>query len=217
MGLSNKILSRIAKKVFTGFPPKNLDHIFVGNPVRKEFFQSPQNPKDRKGEKIKILIFGGSQGAQALNEWGRRFFGNQNDTETLIITGKGKKSNTSIPHITEKEFLKEGFIQAVHKADIVITRAGGSISELSAAGKCTILIPLPSAANNHQRKNAQYFSDKNSALWIEESELNTDLTSQKIENLLQDASLQKEYATNLRTLATPNTVQNIVNELYKND
>lgn len=220
MGLSNSILSRIATKIFTGFPSKNSQYIFTGNPVRKDFFTIPQkqnfqekdaDEKKKFTKKLQILIFGGSQGAEKINEWARIFFSSEENkkNEVLLITGKGKKSDKKIENITEKEFLTHDFISEIHKADIVITRAGGSISELAAAQKCTILIPLPSAANNHQRKNAQYFSEKKAALYLEESELFSDESVKKIEQLFSSASLQEQYKKNISSLSQPLAIENI--------
>lgn len=231
MGLSNKILSRIAKKVFTGFPSSHPHHIFVGNPVRKELFRSDSlldspsqslfssfSLKNTKSNKniTKIFIFGGSQGAQAINTWARIFFADQNNVSVVLVSGKGKKSNKSIPGIQEYEFLTNEFVETLHDADIVIARAGGSIAELSAAKKCTILIPLPSSANNHQCKNAEYFANKNAVLWIKQNELFSQKTAEQIHELINSVSQQQTLATNLGLLATPNSVEDIIEQIEGN-
>ena len=150
MGLSNKLLSKIATKIFTGFPSENnnnYNNIFVGNPVRKKFFRSlseveGKRKKSKKIKSLKILIFGGSQGAQRINEWARNFFSSVKNVEILLVAGKNKTKPPKSPlsgglefYITEVEFLSDTFIEEVHKADIVITRAGGSVAELAAAKK----------------------------------------------------------------------------------
>lgn len=231
MGFSNRILSRFAQKIFTGFPSKNSSHIFVGNPVREEFFLSPQKKEALKissqeeKKRQKIFIFGGSQGAQAINKWARHFFTpayiNTHSLEVLLITGRGKRdtavfseSNHS-PYFVEQEFLYDDFVQKVHDADIVITRAGGSISELSAAQKPAILIPLPSAANNHQLKNAQIFLKKNAALLIEEKNLYTNETTFCIENLLRNSQQKKILSENISLFSCENVPEKIWDEIEK--
>lgn len=217
MGLSNKILSRFATKIFTGFPSSNPNHIFVGNPVREEFFILPkQIPLTSKKNVLKVLIFGGSQGALALNAWAREFFLGRNE-EVLLITGKGKlskkKSDPLAKNITEVEFLMKDFCEKIHEADIIITRAGGSVSELSAAQKMVVLVPLPSSANDHQRANAKFFADKNAAVYIEEEDLYTDETKKVLEEIFLSPERRKEYEKNIAPFAQKNSVEKICKEI----
>lgn len=208
MGLSNRILERFSTTVFTGFPSSSPRHIFVGNPVRKEFFQEP---KAIVSSPLKILVFGGSQGAKALNEWTRWFFGNQKKiAEVFLVTGKGKKSNNEIDGLREVEFLHDDFISAVWDADIVIARAGGSVAELAAAQKCVVLVPLPSAANDHQRKNAEFFAKNNAALVVQESQLYEENTTKTLLNLFSSSEQQKQLSHHLSSFAKKDTVETIV-------
>jgi UDP-N-acetylglucosamine--N-acetylmuramyl-(pentapeptide) pyrophosphoryl-undecaprenol N-acetylglucosamine transferase len=264
MGLSNRMLAKFSQKIFTGFPSSNPNHIFVGNPVREEFFRLPSslsekgvggegetkniplsssfwNSLKRSGEypestslqkqkTQKIFIFGGSQGSEAINTWAREFFSGEfctkNNLEVLLVTGKGKGRNQRRDELQfvstkqktpenfhEVEFLHDDFIQKIHNADIVITRAGGSIFELAAAKKCTVLIPLPSAANNHQLKNAQFFSGKNAALLIEERNLFTPETKNQLSELIQDKTQQNFLAKNLATFAQKNVAEKVWKEI----
>ncbi len=207
MGLSNSILSRFATKIFTGFPSNTPSHVFVGNPVRKAFFKPYSSTN---AVPPKVLVFGGSQGAKALNDWTRSFFGKRSDlAQVLLLAGRGKTEQHSFPNIHEVEFLHEDFIDAVRDADVVIARAGGSISELAAAKKCVVLVPLPSAANDHQRKNAASIAQKNAGKVIEEADLYAPQTEDLICELLRNADLRETLANNLSALAKKDTVEKI--------
>ncbi len=249
MGLSNRILSVFAKKVFTGFPLQNIKiserqkYVFVGNPVRAEFFNIPIGKENILPHSLNILIFGGSQGAKALNEWARDFFDiSQNqellsvlekinkNIEVLIVSGKNKSNSEKIKKITEinnkflstssykiivkeVEFLTSDFINVIHSSDIVITRAGGSIAELSAAKKCVVLVPLPTSANNHQQKNADYFTSKNAVLQIQEENLYTKEVNKMLNELFSSEKKQKKLSNKLSEFSCPHAVENIIKGL----
>ncbi len=239
MGLANRILARFAKKVFTGFPSKNSEFLCVGNPVREEFFlgnsddaetncHSPlpeENTKNAFEKLTQIFIFGGSQGAHNINKWSRNFFSPEylksHNMEVLLVTGKGKihdplfpeNSHANRKRFHEVEFLHDDFSQKIHEADIVITRAGGSISELAAAEKAVVLIPLPSAANNHQLHNAQFFAEKNAAFLLEEKDLYSAETQKKFQKFLESSAAQKELSQNIKHFAPHGVAEKIWTEI----
>ncbi len=251
MGLSNTILSKFAQKVFTGFPlqnsvlSNNKKYVFVGNPVRAEFFDIPDKKNDQN-DIFKILLFGGSQGAQALNEWARTFFDISKNTElvsvlqniqknieVLIISGKNKLDTDTVKNINisnkdflnnvksvytisiqEREFLTSDFVETIHSSDIIFARAGGSIAELAASRKCTVVIPLPTSANNHQQKNAEYFASEKAVLHISEKDLYTEKTYSVVNDLLENATLQKKLSEKLGEFSRANVVENIIKELH---
>lgn len=215
MGLSNKILSFFAKKVFTGFPYKNKNYIYIGNPVREEFFTKKINNMTTITEPkiIQICIFGGSQGALYINEWARNFFPKLENIKVILITGKNKKSNINHKNIVEIEFLDKGFSNLIKSSDIIITRAGGSISELSASQKCCILIPLPSSANNHQVKNAKYFEKSEAVIHIPQDNLYKEETKNTILELCKNPKLRRKYEINLGNFRKENCTNNIVKHL----
>jgi UDP-N-acetylglucosamine--N-acetylmuramyl-(pentapeptide) pyrophosphoryl-undecaprenol N-acetylglucosamine transferase len=215
MGLSNKILSFFAKKIFTGFPYKNKNYIHIGNPVRKDFFTKKINNMTPliQPPKIQICIFGGSQGAEYINNWVRVFFPKFKNIKIVLITGKNKKSPLEYNNILEIEFLEKGFSNLIKSSDIIITRAGGSISELSASQKCCILIPLPYSANNHQIKNAKYFEEKDSVIHIPQENLYKEETKNIILELCKNPKLRRKYEINLSNFRKENCTNNIVKYL----
>ncbi len=189
-GLSNRFLSKFALQVFVSFPrteyfsPRKM--ILVGNPIRREILEGSKTEAQKlfklNYEKPVILILGGSQGAQRINDKILEIL-----PELLknfeIIHQSGEKNFKEVKAesraILPKElvifyhlfpFLKEEELkQAYAASDLVLSRAGsGSIFEISAAGKPSILIPLPEAAQNHQVKNAYAYAETKAAIVLEE-------------------------------------------------
>lgn len=202
-GLANRFLSKFALEVFISFPkteyfsPKKI--ILVGNPIRREILEGSKPEAQRlfklsglhppttlpaKGwaPKPVILILGGSQGAQRINDkileileellknfeiihqCGQKNF-KQVKAESRAIVPK-----ELLPFYHLFPFLKEEELkQAYAASQLVVSRAGsGSIFEIAATGKPSILIPLPEAAQNHQVKNAYAYAKNGAAIVLEE-------------------------------------------------
>ena len=100
-------------------------------------------------------------------------------------------------------------------ADVVISRSGASsVSELCIVGKPTIFIPSPNVSEDHQTKNAKAISDKNGAILIRESELETQFET-VFSDLISSESKQAELSQNIKKLAKPNATKDIVEEIVK--
>ncbi len=201
-GLSNRVTSKWAKKIFVSFPkteyfdPQNA--ILVGNPIRKELLEGDRKTAgdlfDLTFQKPIILFSGGSQGAEALNDFVLNILNDfLKEFELIHICGRnnleGVKSEAQV--VIEKDLVKYyhpvGFLDeekmkhALKVADIIISRCGsGSIFEIAALGKPSILIPLPSAAANHQAKNAYVYSQTGAALVVEQDNLTRNFFLDKI-------------------------------------
>ena len=195
-GITNRILSKFANLIFVTyaetkdwFPQSKV--IVSGNPVRKVFAVRRAGAK----EKIKykqLLIFGGSQGAAAINK----------NVIAMMPQLQKMKDKLRVLHQTgdrEVEVVKQAYEQygldaqvtpfivnmadAYAGADLIICRAGAtSLAEITAAGKAAILIPYPWAANDHQTKNAEAMACAGAAVLIKEHEL----TSQKLFGVIDD-------------------------------
>jgi UDP-N-acetylglucosamine--N-acetylmuramyl-(pentapeptide) pyrophosphoryl-undecaprenol N-acetylglucosamine transferase len=207
-GLANRILSKFALKIFTSFPrteyfsPKKI--YLVGNPIRKEILEGKKEEAKRifqiSGEKKVVLILGGSQGAQRINEKVLEILPDFLK-EFEIIHQCGDKNYQKIKLITDgllKEDLKKyyhlfGFLKedqlklAYAISDLIISRAGsGSIFEIAALAKPSILIPLPEAAQDHQIKNAYAFKETGATIVIEEANLTPRFFFERAKFLLQN-------------------------------
>jgi len=194
-GLANRFLSRFALEIFVSFPGKKTEYfpqqkiISVGNPIRREILEgSKETAEDLfelTGEKPLILIFGGSQGAQRINDTllqalpellsnfelihqcGPKNFKEVEAVSKLIISKDLEKYYHLFPFLNEAELAS-----AYQSADLIVSRAGsGSIFEISAISKPSILIPLPEAAQNHQLQNAYFYAEGGACLVIEEANL----------------------------------------------
>ena len=218
MGLSNKILFPFSKAVCMGFKLSlnNPKIHFTGTPIRKDFFityvvSTHQKPR--------LLITGGSQGARQINEF---IFNNiailSQLADIIHITGKydfRKSQNIHKLGYESYEFI-ETIIDVMRQADIVISRAGANtLNELSALAKAVIIVPLSSAAHDHQNKNALYFKEKNAAL-IAYTE---DEIMKELKQLISDKGLREQLEKNIVTISNPDAglriAQTIINEAIK--
>lgn len=218
-GLANKILAKFADKVLLGFPNAIRNEkkiIFSGNPVRKEISQLDIPDKRYAGRsgKLKLLIIGGSLGAQALNTIVPKMLRLIPDHMRPLVTHQaGRKHLETL----KKNYAKAGvegellvFIEniAVQYADcdLVICRAGAlTIAELTAAGIASILVPFPYAVDDHQTSNAKFMSDKDAAVLLPQNEL----TPQGLAQLLMEFTREKllGMAMKARELARPDATR----------
>jgi UDP-N-acetylglucosamine--N-acetylmuramyl-(pentapeptide) pyrophosphoryl-undecaprenol N-acetylglucosamine transferase len=194
-GNTNRFLSRFATEIFVSFPIKTIEKlpvnkmILVGTPIRREILRGDALPAKEyfriSGEKPVILIMGGSQGAQRINEmileilpsllWefevihqcGEKNF-KQAQTEAKIMV---KEDQGKYYHLFS--FLKEEELKLAYAvSQIIVSRAGASsVFEIAALGKPSILIPLPESAQNHQFRNAYYYAESGACLVMEEANL----------------------------------------------
>jgi UDP-N-acetylglucosamine--N-acetylmuramyl-(pentapeptide) pyrophosphoryl-undecaprenol N-acetylglucosamine transferase len=214
-GLANKILANFADKVLLGFPNAIRNEkkvIFSGNPVRKEISQLDIPDKRYAGRsgKLKLLIIGGSLGAQALNTIVPQMLKLIPDHMRPLVTHQAGRKHLERLKNNYSEAGVEGelvvFIEniAVYYADcdLVICRAGAlTIAELTAAGIASILVPFPYAVDDHQTSNAKFLSDKDAAVLLPQNEL----TPQGLAQLLMEFTREKllEMAMKARELARP--------------
>ncbi|WP_447969308.1 undecaprenyldiphospho-muramoylpentapeptide beta-N-acetylglucosaminyltransferase [Nitrospira sp. M1] len=196
-GLANRVLGPIADRVFVAFDSAkghfNSTKVrIVGTPVRDEFFQEAvQNPERHKKT---IVVVGGSQGAKAINTAvadAIRTSSVLRDTCVLIHqTGASDYERimslygTSEGDVEVVPFLYD-MPQALKSADLVVSRSGaGTLAELAACGKPSILIPFPYATHGHQEKNARAVEAMGAASVILESELTGERLAHELETLL---------------------------------
>lgn len=204
-GLSNQKSSKWARKIFTSFPKTEYfdseKTILTGNPIRKEILEGDKSKAadifNLSLSKPVFLIMGGSQGAQAINDFVLRVLNDLlKDYEIIHVTGtlnnQGVEAESEV--VVDKNlkkyyhpiaFLDEEKLKHAYKAaDLVISRSGsGSIFEIAAAGIPSILIPLPSAAFNHQAKNAYVYAETGAAEVLEQENLTPNFFMEKIQLL----------------------------------
>ena len=193
-GLTNRLLSHIADKVMAAFPGTFTRSCHVtGNPIREAITQLDEPAKrfgERKG-KLRLLIIGGSLGAQALNETvphALKLLDVQQRPEVWHQSGANKQQKTENDYRTADvkarvvEFIDD-IAEAYAWADLVICRAGAlTVSELAAAGLGAILVPYPHAVDDHQTANANYLVKAGSAKLLQQSAM----TSEMLHTLLKE-------------------------------
>jgi UDP-N-acetylglucosamine--N-acetylmuramyl-(pentapeptide) pyrophosphoryl-undecaprenol N-acetylglucosamine transferase len=187
-GLTNRLLAQIAKRVLAGFPgafPESDKVVVLGNPVRAEIenIPAPQKRNISVHSPFRLLVIGGSLGAQALNDVVPKALAALPETSRPDVyhqSGdklfeKAKIAYESIGiRVDLVPFVKD-MAAAYEWADLVICRAGAlTVSELCAAGVAAILVPLPWAVDDHQSANAAYMTKHHAALCVKQTELTGD-------------------------------------------
>lgn len=223
-GNTNLILGKFVRKVFLtyeqsrkGFAPEKV--IMTGNPVRAAFAKGLAEAAAQKQGR-RILIFGGSQGAAAINR----------TIVAMMPLLQNLKEGFRIVHQTgERDFdmvreayKKHGIVAqvspfivdmvAVYAAsDLIICRAGAtSLAEITAAGRASILIPFPWAANDHQTLNAQAMVEAGAALMLKESDLTPEKLFSMVETLLADERKLKDMEVQSKKLGRLDAAARIV-------
>jgi len=230
-GVTNKILSKKARAVFTaypkveGFPSEKIK--FLGNPIRENIISGMQETaqaKEKMGldkDKLTILSVGGSLGSRTLNNGWKENLESLKEKGYQLIWQTGKldyselTSSLQLPaSIQLKEFIKD-METAYSAADVIVSRAGAiAISELAVAQKPVLLVPFPFAAEDHQTKNAMNLVEKNAAKMVKDSEMQEKFWSTLLE-ICENENIRKEMSENLKYFAKPNAAKEIVDEIFK--
>ncbi|MEA2097915.1 MAG: undecaprenyldiphospho-muramoylpentapeptide beta-N-acetylglucosaminyltransferase [Patescibacteria group bacterium] len=236
-GLANCIIARLSSKILISFSAaeKYFDKnkvILTGNPIRSDITQGDCKNALKffklSSDLPTILIFGGSQGAQKINEMVLEILSDLTE-KCQVIHQCGDKNYEEIKNKATQlklkyperyrvyPFIKEEMKDAYALTSIVISRAGAnSLAEIVALQKPNILIPLSTSANDHQFKNAKFFLEKNASLTIDETANNSQDLANTILKLLSDKNLQKRLQQNLSKIASPqNASRNIAEEIIK--
>jgi UDP-N-acetylglucosamine--N-acetylmuramyl-(pentapeptide) pyrophosphoryl-undecaprenol N-acetylglucosamine transferase len=221
-GLANRLVGRLVSAAAVNFAETTRyfrGARVTGIPVRREFFAIDEK---RMGEAKRLLVFGGSQGARVLNETMPKIVGRlldgipglsvvhqaggrhgESTKEAYARAGLGLERVTVTPYL-------DGMVEQFREADLVLCRSGAStVAELAAAGRPSVLVPFPQAADDHQRKNADAFVAAGAAVLIVEAELSADGLLDTLTELLMDEERRKAMGERARELAHPEAVREI--------
>lgn len=242
-GLANRFLAKFAKKIILSFPLSKEGFgkhqnktILIGNPIRKELLEG-DTEKGRQifktsSNKPVLLVLGGSQGAQKINEIVLNTLPRLlKIAEIIHISGefdyenvsKETKETIQEPTYHLYRFLNaEELKHAYALASLIINRAGaGSIFEIAALGKPSILIPLPNSAADHQRKNAYDFANTNNqtgegrAIILDQGNLTPNVFLEEISKLLSNPEKLKIMGQKAKEFYAMDTTQKIRDEILK--
>jgi len=209
-GLANRVLSQVSDKVMVAFPDALKGAEWTGNPVRAEIaaIAPPEKRFESRHGQIRILVVGGSLGAQALNEALPKAISLLPEKPRVVHQAGEKhleslKANYLAARV-EGELV--AFIDDMGRryaeADLVICRAGAvTIAELSAGGMASILVPFPHAVDDHQTANAKFLSERGAAILIQQR----DLSPEKLAALIRSMDRTKllDMAKKARALGKP--------------
>lgn len=224
-GLSNRIAVRLASKVLLGFKDqkkeKQKKYIFVGNPVRQEILGGNKEEALKffglKAEKKTILIMGGSQGAMFLNQLIKKARPGLGQCQIIHLVGpknripKAKENYKPYSWLSAKEM---GLAYSL--VDLVVSRAGAnSLAEIAAHGLPAILIPLSSAASNHQLANAKIFEKAGAGIVLKQEDLDCRRLVKTIKNLLEDKNKLEKMRGQVKNLACLDAASRIASEILK--
>jgi UDP-N-acetylglucosamine--N-acetylmuramyl-(pentapeptide) pyrophosphoryl-undecaprenol N-acetylglucosamine transferase len=244
-GIANRILGRIADIVAISFreTEKFFRHskkvIFTGNPVRAEIIYASNETSGLRRERLSenekpsVLVFGGSRGAQKINEAVIELIKSNNGVlrYSLVLSTGQSQYDLVLKKLQENGFDKEKLINIeilpylfeiakdMASADIIVARAGAiSTSEITAMGIPSILIPYPFATENHQEFNARSLEKQGAAIVILEKDLTGDLLNQQITSLVNNKEQLSKMAKNARKMGVIDAVEKIggvIEELRK--
>lgn len=226
MGKANRVIARWAIKICVGFPEKDTSHehqskhIVTGNPVRQEIGSGSRNEGLRitnlSGTRPILLVAGGSQGAQALND---AIVKNCDrllaHVDIIHLTGRGKRTSIHAEGYWQTEFVHEELPHLYAAADIALSRAGaGTISELAAHAIATILVPIEGLANNHQFLNAIMAQENGACIILLQKKLMENLPSVIID-LLKNTEQRNQISQKLHSLYHPDAARHIAENILE--
>lgn len=221
-GATNRILAKFAKKVLCAFDGALEHGQLVGNPVRQELLKVGETQPVAPNGQLKVLIVGGSLGAQALNTnvpkaaheleasvsltvWHQVGRGNVEATQALW------KEQAPGVGVQVNEFIDD-MAAAYAWADVVISRAGAlTVAELAATGRPSILVPFPHAVDDHQTKNGQALVDAGAAQMVQQRDLTPLGVAQILTELASDNQKLEQMAAAARNLAVVDSTLRVAN------
>jgi UDP-N-acetylglucosamine--N-acetylmuramyl-(pentapeptide) pyrophosphoryl-undecaprenol N-acetylglucosamine transferase len=213
-GLANRVLAAVSDRVMVAFPGALKDGEWTGNPVRAEIaaIAPPQARFAGRSGPLRILVVGGSLGAQALNEALPKAIALLKN-RPLVVHQSGEKhldalkSNYATAGATgELVAFIDDMAKRYAEADLVICRAGAvTVAELSAGGMASILVPFPHAVDDHQTANARFLAEQGAAILVQQRDLSPDKLAALIGSL--DRAQLLDMARKARALGKPDAAQ----------
>ena len=223
-GLTNRLLTRFARKILQGFPgtfPAGKAAIDSGNPVRQELAAIAE-PKTRlagRSGPVRLLVTGGSQGAQVLNKVVpeaikllslpaaieiRHQAGAKRVDEARQAYAEAGVDAEILPFIGD-------MAEAYTWADLVICRSGAlTVAELATAGVASVLVPFAFAVDDHQTRNAEYLADAGAGIILSQSSLDPQILATTLKPLLSDRAVLLSMSISARQKAIPDAAEKVV-------
>jgi UDP-N-acetylglucosamine--N-acetylmuramyl-(pentapeptide) pyrophosphoryl-undecaprenol N-acetylglucosamine transferase len=224
LGLTNRVLAPLARRVCLSFPIEGRDgerYRVTGRPiptpgierasVRRRFGIGP--------DELCVLVFGGSLGARTINQAALGAF-TSGAFHVLHVCGRRDYEECSRQPLRAGYDLREyldidEFTEALAACDLAVARAGGSVFEIAAHGLPAILVPYPHASGDHQSTNARWMAHAGAAIVIEDAQLTPAGLAREVAQLLANPARLAAMAGASRRLARPNAAREIAGELLR--
>ena len=190
-GMANKVLARVATRIFSAYPHALPKAEWVGNPLRAEFLQQPapaQRFAGRTGP-LKLLVLGGSLGAQGLNDVVPQALALMPaDQRPQVLHQSGSLHIEALRALYARLGVQgqltpfiDGTAQAMADADLLVCRAGAStVTEIAAVGAAAVFVPFPHAVDDHQTHNARFLVEAGAAVLVQQR----DLTPESLQEII---------------------------------
>jgi UDP-N-acetylglucosamine--N-acetylmuramyl-(pentapeptide) pyrophosphoryl-undecaprenol N-acetylglucosamine transferase len=220
LGLANRLAAPFARRVFLAYEIEGRDgarYRVVGRPVPVSHLGSDRAAARARfglpADRPVLAVFGGLAGAQALNRYAVEAFGSA-DMAVLHVSG-ARDYEELRPRVTRDDYVlvpsTDHFGDALAASDLAISRAGGTVWELAAAGTPAILVPYPYATADHQTLNARHFERGGGAIVVDQAELGR--VPALVEELLDDPVRLGRMSEAMKALARPDAADVVADEL----
>jgi UDP-N-acetylglucosamine--N-acetylmuramyl-(pentapeptide) pyrophosphoryl-undecaprenol N-acetylglucosamine transferase len=222
LGLANRLAAPFARSVFLAYAIPGRDgrkYRVVGRPIpRAHLGASRDAGRERFGlpqEGQVLAVFGGLAGAQALNEFAVETYGERGPA---VLHISGERDYAALrSRVRRDDYVllatTDHFGEALAVADLALSRAGGTVWELAAAGTPSLLVPYPYATSDHQTLNARFFERGGGAIVVQETELSR--VPQIVDELLADPERLVRMSAAMKALAKPDAADVVADELVR--
>lgn len=229
MSRTNRFLSKYATCVAQSFnnvkyAPNHVKNVLTGMPIRQNIAALHNKEYSLPQERFQLLILGGSQGAKIFTDVIPSALSNlsskakktlkvyqqcrQDDVDALKKDYQGEKIDITIKHFFDN------MAELYASSHLIISRAGASsVSEIAAAGLPSILVPLPTAADDHQSKNAAELEKNNAAIVINQANFTAEWLTQTLEELINNPQRLKTMSDAAKKIAITNAAERLANTL----
>ena len=215
-GLANRVFAGVADRRLVAFPGALKDAEWTGNPVRADIaaIAAPAQRYAGRSGPLRLLVVGGSLGAQALNEAVPKALALlSEDARPSVLHQAGEKNLAALKSNYQSSGVRgdlvafiEDMARSYADADLVICRAGAmTVAELAAGGMASVLVPFPHAVDDHQSANARFLADRGAAILLRQEKLNPQSLANLIRTLDREALLA--MAKKARALGKPDAAK----------
>lgn len=231
LGITNRLLARRARRVCLAFRIPGREgplYLHTGRPVPAAILSSSRGPARKRfgidPDVPCLLIFGGSLGARSINQVAVEAFGGSDLRERgfHVLHISGSRDHAMVAErlgelgpgagYTLLEYLPD-LGDPLAACDLALARSGGSVFELTAAGRPALLVPYPHASADHQRSNARWMADAGAARVLDDAQLDAERLRAEVEELLGDRDALAGMAAASRAIAKPDAADTIAAEI----